>query len=67
MEYLQVDPAYLAKKMTEHNMAQKALAGAITGGDGRHIRFWLSGEKKISKAAKAAIWYYFKLLEGASL
>lgn len=66
MEYLQIDAAYLSEKMKVHKLTQKKAAEALCGGADRILRRWLAGEA-ISNPAKAAIFYYFMLLEGKSL
>lgn len=66
MQYLEIDAAYLAAKMKEHHLTQKAAAAALCGGTDRILRKWLAGET-ISNPAKAAIFYYFKALEAGIL
>jgi transcriptional regulator with XRE-family HTH domain len=63
MEYLKVDGGYLAQKMKAHKLTQKAAAAALCAGDDSTLRKWLSGKVNISSPAKAAIFYYFELLE----
>ncbi|WP_250632068.1 hypothetical protein [Rhodoflexus caldus] len=66
MDYLKIDSAYLSQKMKAHSLTQQRAADALCAGNGGLLRKWLAGET-ISNPAKAAIFYYFMLLEGKSL
>jgi DNA-binding transcriptional regulator YiaG len=61
-EIEKVDIAWVLEKIEVYNLQKQEIAKAL-GVDKAQFSKWISGHYQMSKPAKCAAWYYFKILE----